>query len=127
MQAWIIVGIGGFVGAVLRYFTSGWLQGSVSTFPIGTLGVNVIGSFLLGLVMYLSEYGGVFDGETRIFLTLGVLGAFTTMSTFGYESFRLLENHEFGFFALNVFATSVLVVLAVFAGKVTAGYLEASL
>ncbi|WP_342676454.1 fluoride efflux transporter CrcB [Methanofollis sp. UBA420] len=127
MQAWIIVGIGGFVGAVLRYFTSGWLQGSVSTFPIGTLGVNVIGSFFIGLIMYLFEYGGLFDVETRIFLTLGVLGAFTTMSTFSYESFRLLEQQAFGIFALNALATFTLTLLAVWAGKVTAGCMEAAL
>lgn len=127
MQTWIIVGIGGCIGAILRYFASGWFQGSVSTFPVGTLGVNVIGSFLLGLVMYLSEYAGVFDGETRIFLTLGVLGAFTTMSTFGYESFRLLEQQELALFALNIFATTLLIVLAVWAGKIAAGYLEVSL
>lgn len=127
MQTWIIVGIGGFIGAVLRYFTSGWLQGSGSTFPVGTLGVNVIGSFFLGLIMYLSEYGGIFDGETRIFLTLGVLGAFTTMSTFSYESFRLLDQQEFGLFALNILGTLALVLLAVWGGKVAAGYLEAVL
>jgi CrcB protein len=127
MQAWIIVGIGGFVGAVLRYVVSGWLQGSVSTFPIGTLGVNVIGSFFIGLVMYLFEYGGLFDAETRIFLTLGVLGAFTTMSTFSYESFRLLEQQAFGIFALNAFATFTLTLLAVWAGKVAAGYVEVAL
>ncbi|QSZ66230.1 fluoride efflux transporter CrcB [Methanofollis aquaemaris] len=128
MQTWIIVGIGGFIGAVLRYFTSGWLQGSVGTFPVGTLGVNVIGSFFIGVVMYLSEYGGVFDMETRIFLTLGILGAFTTMSTFSYESFRLLEQQAFGLFALNLLATITLTLLAVWAGKIGAGYLvEAAL
>ncbi|WP_298665844.1 fluoride efflux transporter CrcB [uncultured Methanofollis sp.] len=127
MHTWIIVGIGGFVGAILRYFTSGWVQGSVSTFPIGTLGVNVIGSFFIGLVMYLFEYGGLFDTETRMFLTIGVLGAFTTMSTFSYESFRLLEQQAFGFFALNALATFTLTLLAVGAGKVAAGYMEAAL
>ena len=89
MQLLLLIGFGGFVGAVLRYLIAGWIQNGVSSFPVGTLGVNFIGSFFLGLVMYLSEIRGLFNEETRIFLTIGVLGAFTTMSTYSYETYRL--------------------------------------
>lgn len=124
MQIWLIVGIGGFIGAVSRYLASGWFQNSFTTFPAGTLGVNVLGSFLLGFVMYLSEYGGVFSEETRILLTIGVMGAFTTMSTFSYESFRMLEHNEFLLFGANMLLTVSFTLLAVYGGKVCAGFLE---
>ncbi|GAB7014863.1 fluoride efflux transporter CrcB [Methanogenium cariaci] len=124
MQIWLIVGIGGFIGAVSRYLASGWFQNSFTTFPVGTLGVNVLGSFLLGFVMYLSEYGGVFSEETRILLTIGVMGAFTTMSTFSYESFRMLEHNELLLFGANLLMTVTFTLLAVYVGKVCAGFLE---
>jgi len=125
MHILLLVGIGGFVGAIFRYLASGWIQGSIATFPVGTLGVNIAGSFLIGLVMYLSEYGGFFSEETRILLTIGVMGAFTTMSTFSYESFRMLEQNKFLLFGANVFMTVLCTVLAVYAGKLCAGFMEA--
>ena len=114
----LIIGLGGFIGAVLRYIISGLIQKGAITFPLGTMGVNVIGSFLLGFVMYMSEFKGAFNEETRVFLTIGVLGAFTTMSTFSYESFRLLEQNELLLFGLNMFATITLTVFAVYLGKI---------
>ncbi|NOZ77547.1 MAG: fluoride efflux transporter CrcB [Euryarchaeota archaeon] len=117
MQLWLLIGIGGFFGSIFRFVLSGWLQNGLS-FPLGTLGVNFIGSFILGLVMYLSEFRGLFSEEMRIFLAIGLLGGFTTMSTFSYESFRLLEQGETSLFTLNVTATVVLTILAVYLGKV---------
>lgn len=89
----------------------------MTSFPLGTLGVNFIGSFLLGAVMYSSEYQGFFSEETRIFMTIGVLGAFTTMSTFSYESFRLLEQNELWLLGLNVAGTVFLTLFAVYLSK----------
>ncbi|RME54423.1 fluoride efflux transporter CrcB [Candidatus Woesearchaeota archaeon] len=117
MYMLLLIGIGGFIGAVLRYSISGWIQNGLVTFPIGTLGVNFIGSFFLSLVMYLSEYKELFNEETRIFLTIGLLGAFTTMSTFSYESFKLLEQKEIVLLSLNVIGTIVLTFFAVYLGK----------
>lgn len=105
------------MGAVLRYLLSGWIQNGLLSFPLGTLGVNFIGTFVLSLVMYLSEYKGLFNEETRIFLTIGLLGAFTTISTFSYESFKLLENKETLLLSLNVIGTIALTFLAVYLGK----------
>lgn len=112
----LLVGVGGFIGAVLRYLVSGWLQRDAS-FPFGTLGVNFLGSFALGFIMYASEYSGFFDDRARLFFAVGVIGAFTTMSAFGYESLRLLENDEFLLFGLNVLATVALTLFAVYLGK----------
>ncbi|MGP0567041.1 fluoride efflux transporter CrcB [Nitrospina sp. 32_T5] len=117
MQLVLLIGAGGFAGAILRFWVSGWIQNGLVTFPLGTLGVNFIGSFLLSLIMYLSEFKGVFTEETRVFLTIGVLGSFTTMSTFGYESFKLLEQNELGLFSLNVVGSVTLALLGVYLGR----------
>lgn len=113
----MLIGMGGFVGAISRYWISGWIQSGAIVFPLGTLGVNFLGAFLLSLVMYLSEFRGYFDEETRIFLSIGVLGSFTTMSTFSYESFKLLEQNEMVLFSANIVGSVVLTLLAVYLGK----------
>jgi crcB protein len=116
----ILVGIGGFIGAILRYVLGGWIQNSFVNFPVGTLTINTIGSFFLGLIMYLSEYQGFFSDQTRIFLTIGIIGAFTTLSTFGYESFRLLDDSKLALMAINVVSTVLFSMLAVYLGKIVA-------
>jgi len=118
MSLWLVIGVGGFIGAILRFIISGWIQNGVVTFPLGTLGVNFLGSFFVSLVLYLSEYRGFFSEEIRIFLTIGILGSFTTMSTFSFESFKLLEQGEIGALSLNVAATLILTFLAVYLGKI---------
>jgi fluoride exporter len=118
MSLWLIIGLGGFIGAVLRYWISGLIQSGFVTFPFGTLGVNFIGSLLLALVMYTSEYRGLVGDETRVFLTIGVLGSFTTMSTFSYESIKLLEQDQHILFGLNLLGSTTLCLLAVYLGKV---------
>ena len=60
MPLWLIIGIGSFIGGILRYWISGWVQSSALTFPLGTLSVNFLGSLILSLIMYLSEHVGLF-------------------------------------------------------------------
>ena len=117
MSLWFLVGLGGFIGALLRYWVSEWIQSGFVTFPLGTLGVNFLGSLLLALIMYASEYRGLFGEEARVFLTIGVLGSFTTMSTFSYESMKLLEQSEHIMFGLNLVGTVILCLLAILLGK----------
>ena len=117
MSLWLIIGLGGFVGAILRYWISGWIQSGFLTFPLGTLGVNFIGSLLVALVMYASEYRGLFGEEARVFLTIGLLGSFTTMSTLIFESMKLLEQSEHMMFGLNLIGTVSLCFLAIYLGK----------
>ena len=117
MSLWLLVGLGGFFGAILRYCVGGWVQSGFLTFPLGTLVVNFIGSLLLALIMYASEYRGLFDEEARGFLTIGVLGSFTTMSTFSFESIKLLEQNGHMMFGLNLIGTISLCLLAIYLGK----------
>jgi CrcB protein len=116
----LLVGIGGFIGSILRYTLSGWVQNNFVNFPVGTLVVNISGSFLLGLIMYLSEYQGFFGEETRIFLTIGLIGGYTTLSTFSYESFRLLDDSKLKLMAINLMATVLFSMFAVYLGKIVA-------
>ena len=117
MPLWLIIGIGSFIGGILRYWISGWVQSGALAFPLGTLVVNFIGSLVLSLIMYLSEHAGLFSEEIRIFWTIGLLGSFTTMSAFSYESFRLLEQNENMLFGLNMVGTVILTLAAVYLGK----------
>ena len=118
MSLWLMVGLGGVIGAILRYWVSGWIQSGFIAFPFGTLGVNFIGSLLLALIMYASEYRGLFGEEARVFLTIGILGSFTTMSTFSYESMKLLEQSKHILFGLNLVGTVALCLMAVYLGKI---------
>jgi CrcB protein len=88
------VGVGGFCGAVLRYLISGWVQ-SVSRsidFPYGTLAVNALGCLAIGLLSELSAARGLFGPDTRALLFIGLLGAFTTFSTFSNETLNLITD-----------------------------------
>ncbi len=120
MYTLLLVGIGDFIGSILRYTLSGWVQNNFVNFPVGTLVVNISGSFLLGLIMYLSEYQGFFGEETRIFLTIGLIGGYTTLSTFSYESFRLLDDSKLKLMAINLMVTVLFSMFAVYLGKIVA-------
>lgn len=92
----LLVAVGGAVGAVSRYAISGWVHSIFeTTFPLGTLVVNAVGSFGLGLLLSSLEASTV-SPEVRSMLTIGFLGAFTTFSTFSYETVMLLETGEWG-------------------------------
>ena len=118
MSLWLTIGLGGFIGAILRYWISVWIQSGFLTFPLGTLGVNFIGSLLLALIMYASEYRGLFGEEVRVFLTIGLLGSFTTMSTLSFESMKLLEQSEHMMFGINLVGTVTLCLFAIYLGKI---------
>jgi CrcB protein len=90
----LMIALGGALGAVARYGLSGWVHSFLdTTFPMGTLVVNVLGSFGLGLSLLLFE-SLAWSAELRTLVTIGFLGAFTTYSTFSYEAVVLLEGGE---------------------------------
>jgi len=96
MRNLIMVGLGGFTGSVFRYLVSGWIQRLSGTafFPYGTLGVNVLGCLLIGLLGGWADNVELFSPPVRLFLLVGLLGGFTTFSTFSYETMALLRDKE---------------------------------
>jgi CrcB protein len=114
----LIIGLGGFLGSVMRYLLSGAVQrwaGSIG-FPVGTFAVNLVGCFLIGLLGGLAESRQVFGPELRTFLLIGVLGGFTTFSTFGYETFNLMRDGQLASAIANCGLQVILGVVAVWAG-----------
>lgn len=113
---------GGIAGTLSRWYLQGWVQtrSGLSTFPIGTLAINLAGSFVIGFVIRLATGSTVITPELRAGLTIGFCGAFTTMSTFSYESTRLLGDGEYGLAALYMGGTIAGCVGAVIAGTALA-------
>jgi CrcB protein len=119
LNAFLLIGLGGVFGANARYLMSTWAAGRYGVgFPYGTFLVNVSGSFLLGFVLALSAG---FDGtsEARYLLATGFLGAYTTFSTFTYETVALIRGGEFRRAVVNVFGSAVAGVAAAAFGIVT--------
>ncbi|MCW4013481.1 MAG: fluoride efflux transporter CrcB [Candidatus Bathyarchaeota archaeon] len=122
MLSIIYVGIGGFIGAVFRFLLSSTIQGS-SRFPLGTLGVNILGAFTLSFITYSSEKAFALPEPSRLFLTVGLLGAFTTMSTFSLESFKLLEEQQNLLFIANLALNNILCLTGIYLGKIASALL----
>ena len=117
----LLVAVGGVLGAVARYWMAGVVQQLNGTdFPVGTLGVNLLGSFLVGVVMALSLERGLIDADLRTFLAVGFCGGFTTMSTFSYETLALLRDGEAALALGNVGVTVLGCLAAVWLGGVMA-------
>lgn len=117
MSRFLWICLGGAVGTGARYLLSGWLlRVAGPAFPFGTLAVNVLGSFLLGFLMQVAMTTELLSPTLRLTLTTGVMGGFTTYSTFNYETLHYLEEGAVGMGALNVAATLGGCLLAGFLG-----------
>jgi CrcB protein len=114
----LLIGAGGFVGAISRYTIGGMVQRGAegSLFPYGTLTVNLAGCVAIGLVAGLAENRGVFSPDARAFLMIGMLGGFTTFSTFGYETYELIRTGQATMATANVFLQVVVGVAGVWIG-----------
>jgi CrcB protein len=118
----LFVAVGGAVGSVSRYLLGTWIQ-SVSKsidFPFGTLTVNLIGCFVIGFLSQLAEARGVFTSETRALVFVGVLGGFTTFSSFGNDTINLVRDGEMFNALANVGANVILGLALVWLGRTVA-------
>ena len=117
MKIYLIVFIGGGIGAAARYWLSGFVYRFLDpVFPYGNLVVNVTGSFLIGILMALFEERFVVDPMIKVFLTIGILGGFTTFSSFSYETVALLRSGELLFAGLNIILSVSLCLAGTYAG-----------
>jgi CrcB protein len=123
MKLVLYLAVGGTAGTLARYLLQGTLQPSASTFPVGTLVVNLAGSFVLGFLMRLLTGSLTVTPDLRAGLTIGFCGAFTTMSTFAYESVLLLEDGQVWRAAAYAAGSAGGSMLAVIAGLGLAGRL----
>lgn len=113
----IAVGLGGFIGSVLRYLVSRLTTGvDFASLPLGTLTVNVLGCFVLGLLSGLFERTGSLSPELKLLLTTGLCGGFTTFSTFMGENFSMARNGQFMLMAAYLMLSLVLGFVLFFAG-----------
>jgi CrcB protein len=118
----LLVGLGGFVGSSLRFMLGDWVNRStsLSAFPWGTLAVNVLGCLLIGVLGGLAESRQVLEPWQRLFLMVGVLGGFTTFSTFAFETVSLAQDSAMLKAVLNTAAQVVLGFSAAVAGYLVA-------
>lgn len=120
----LLVGLGGFVGSGLRFAVSNWVQRAYtySQFPVGTLTVNVVGCLLIGYLGGIAEQRQALDANMRLFLLVGVLGGFTTFSTFAYESLSLAQDSQYFKTLLNVVLQVVIGFSAAWLGLIAARF-----
>jgi len=113
----LIIGIGGFIGAVMRYLVSGWAHRIAgASFPYGTLTVNVLGSFLLGFFLIIAEGRFIISPQIRNLIATGFLGAFTTYSTFSFETIMLLKEMMYAQAILNISLNLIVGLFAIWMG-----------
>jgi len=116
LQSILIVGFGGFAGSVLRYLISKYVTlHTQSVFPLGTFSVNLVGSFLIGMIIAASV-GEDLSPSLRLLLATGFCGGFTTFSSFSYEFFSLLQNEHTGYAFLYAAASLILGLFFVWLG-----------
>ena len=112
----LLISIGGALGALSRYTLSNLISKEFQTnFPLGTLGVNLLGCFIIGIAWQFSEHYSIAK-NARLFFFVGLLGAFTTFSTFGLESLHLFKDGEVKAAVLNIFLNNILGIFLVLLG-----------
>ena len=118
----LLVGTGGFLGAALRYIVTACVHEVMDNpwFPYGTLAVNVVGCLVIGFLAGLAESRASFSSEARLFVFVGIIGGFTTYSSFAYETYTLARDAQHFSAALNVALQLGLGLAAVWIGEVLA-------
>lgn len=117
LKTMLIVGSGGFIGSALRYLVQVNVEKLMSgTFPMGTLLVNVTGSFIIGIIYAFAEKGNLMSPEWRIFLAVGICGGFTTFSTFTMDNLNLMKDNSLFQLLLYTGGSLFLGIVAVYLG-----------
>jgi CrcB protein len=107
-------------GGLTRYYLSGWVYSLLGrAFPYGTFAVNIIGAYLIGLIMEIGMRSTLISDTVRLGITVGFLGGLTTFSTFSYETFSLLEDGRFFIAFANILASVALCLLFTWIGIIT--------
>ena len=115
----ICVGCGGFLGAIYRYIISIYTSKQfLFKIPLGTLIVNVLGGFLIGLIMELTIKNNFISPQLKLFLTTGIMGGLTTFSTFSYETIVLIKEGNILLAILNILLNLILSLLGVVLGNI---------
>jgi len=115
LNNYIIVFIGAGLGGGCRYWFSAFIQKQFPPyFPLGTLAVNLIGSFILGLMIFGLDEKEMISPALKLFIGIGFCGGFTTFSTFSFETFNLIRNAEFLFAGLNILGNVALTILGIY-------------
>ena len=121
MEKLIYIGIGGFIGAILRYQISGLVHHYYSAhFPSGTLVVNIAGCFFLGFFLTLVDGKFFISPQLRLLLAVGLVGAFTTFSTFSFETLSLLQDKLYFKASINILFSVIFGLISVWIGIVIA-------
>lgn len=119
MEKLLFIGLGGFLGSISRYMLSRLVYHSIGeTFPYGTLAVNIIGCFLIGLLMSLMNERLFVQPNVRMFLIIGLLGGFTTFSSFSFETFELMRSGQLAAAGANIVFSIVGCVMATWCGYI---------
>lgn len=115
----LLIGLGGALGSIARFLTVMAVARAIpERIPAGTFTVNVVGSFAIGVIFGVSQRYDWFSPEWRFFLATGFCGGFTTFSAFAYENMMLIENRDYGTFALNSVLSVAICLAAVFLGLI---------
>ncbi|HLP16454.1 MAG TPA: fluoride efflux transporter CrcB [Bacteroidota bacterium] len=118
MGNFLVVFLGGGIGAAARYWLSGAIaRSSASGFPFGTVTVNIIGCFLIGFLMTAFEERFLVSPWLRLFLTIGILGGFTTFSTFSFETIAMMKDAEYFYAFVNILFSVATCLIATYAGS----------
>jgi fluoride exporter len=120
MNKYLVVGVGGFLGAIARFWVGGYISDRMGTrFPYGTFVINITGSYVIGLTVTLLAERVHWSANWRYLIPIGFIGAYTTFSTFELETFQSMRDGELLFAFLNVFLSVFVGFIAVWLGVIT--------
>ncbi len=121
MQTVLLISIGAIIGANLRYFVAQYVARLIpSTFPLGTLVINITASFILGFFLIWTSERVLADPRWRLFIAVGFCATYSTYSSFAFETFALFEKGQMALAALNILGTNVVCLIAVMLGAMLA-------